>query len=222
MGHTNEVNREFWFHAWAEHRIGFHRQDVHPDLIHYFDKSIAGGERILVPLCGKSHDMPHLVARGIEVVGVELVQQAVDEFHAEHGLEPEVSQEGEFRVHRSKGLSIYCGDIFALEPDLVGRFDRIWDRAALVAVDPAERARYARQLMRLAGPGARLLQNAVEYDQAVMSGPPWSVPRAEVLGLYGEAVVEELHRQEAIDEVPGRRERGHRSWIHTCYQIELQ
>jgi len=215
------MSSTFWQQAWADHRIGFHRDQVHPDLVHYFDDALAGGERILVPLCGKTHDMPHLVGLGLEVVGVELVAQAVDEFHAEHDLEPEVSEDGDFRVYRSPGLTIYQGDIFALEAGQAGRFDRVWDRAALVAVDPADRAAYAARLKSLAAPGTRLLQNAVEYDQNVMSGPPWSVTKDEILDLYGGRSFTELHRQEAIDETPVWRERGHRSWVHTCYLIEL-
>ena len=212
----------FWHELWAEHRIGFHRDTVHPDLTTYYDRALAGGRRVLVPLCGKTLDMPHLVERGFDVVGVELVPLAVDEFHAENDLRPTVSEEGAFRVYRSKGLTIYCGDFFELSVEQVGEFDRIWDRAALVALDGERRQRYVGHLKSLAAPSARMLQSTIEYDQQVMSGPPWSVSVAELQEHYGPDAVAELYRTECIAEATRWREMGHDTWVHSGYVIELE
>lgn len=209
---------EFWREKWAEHRIGFHIDRVHPDLLRYEEQFLDGAERVLVPLCGKTIDLAHLQARGIEVVGVELIDLAVGEFHEEQGIEPAVTEEGPFRVYRSEGLTIYCGDIFDLGAEIAGHFDRIWDRAALIALDRADRVAYSAHLRSLVRPEAKLLASLVEYDQTVMSGPPWSLVPEEVDEHYGDLEVTELHREEMIEEVSWK-ERGHQTWVHSAYLV---
>ncbi|WP_261863761.1 hypothetical protein [Psychrobacter sp. JCM 18900] len=54
---------------------------VNPLLIEYFNRlNLTAGSRIFVPLCGKSIDMVWLATQGYDVVGVELVETAVQEF----------------------------------------------------------------------------------------------------------------------------------------------
>ena len=81
------------------------------------------------------------------------------------------------------GLELICGDFFAVGAHL-GPFDRIWDRAALIAIDPARRAEYTALEKRLLGPAGRILLAGFEYDQSKMQGPPWSLAEADVPGLY--------------------------------------
>jgi thiopurine S-methyltransferase len=71
-----------------------------------------------------------------------------------------------------------------LGPETLGTFDLIWDRAALVALDPERRKRYAKVLQKLLKPGGHLLINSFEYDQSEMAGPPHSVPPEELRDLY--------------------------------------
>lgn len=215
------MDREFWLDRWEEGRIGFHRGEVHPDLRAWLDTWLDEDHlRVLVPLCGKSVDIPFLAGRGHDVTGVEISPRAVAEFHDEQRLRPFVDEEDRFQVHTSPSITIYCGDFFDLDPDLTGTFDRVWDRAALVALNHARRADYVRRLRTLLRPGARILLNAYTYDQALMDGPPWSVPEDEVRQLWSDCQVRVLQSHEAIDEVRFR-ELGFESWIVTTFLIDL-
>ncbi len=177
--------------------------------------------RVLVPLCGKTVDLMWLADRGHQVVGVEFVPQAADEFFAEQGLTPEESQHGEIRVLSSGPITVLGGDIFAVEQALVGHIDRIWDRAALVALTPETRVRYTKHLRSLAAPGAVLLQNVFEYDESKMEGPPFCIPDAEIRKHYEGAQIELLSEADVIEKAVQFRDRGHEYWIMRNYLITL-
>ncbi len=85
------MNPEFWQARWGEGRNGFHKSEVNPLLLKYFSAlKLKKGSRVLVPLSGKSLDMAWLAAQGYEVVGIELVESAVQEFFAEHSILPTI------------------------------------------------------------------------------------------------------------------------------------
>ena len=179
---------DFWIERWEAGEIGFHRTEPSHELLSNEAGFLGDGpHRVLVPLCGKSVDLPWLRSRGHEVVGVELAERAVRALFDENGLVPVVTDVPPFRSFTAGGLTVLCGDVFELRPEHVGAVDRVWDRAALIALPPEIRARYARHLATLA-PGAPMLLVTLEYDAGSTKGPPFSVPLEEVRRLYGEEV----------------------------------
>lgn len=138
-------------------------------------------QRVLVPLCGKSADLAWLAERGHEVTGVELSPIACEAFFAERGLEPTRDVHRAYVRWRAGRVTLLQGDIFQLDEP----FDAVWDRAALIALPPAQRGPYADLLRRWAPRG--LLVTLV-YDQSRRDGPPFSVPDEEVRRLHPEAV----------------------------------
>src|SRR5262245_40223150 len=127
------MDADFWFQRWREGRIGFHEGAPNRFLVKYGDR-LTGARRILVPLCGKTEDLAYLASRGHDVVGIELVEDAVRQFFAEHHLTPSITQRGPFTNYTAGAITIVVGDFFATSPDLVGSIDAIYDRAALVAL----------------------------------------------------------------------------------------
>ena len=177
------MESDFWVQRWREGRIGFHEGRPNALLdVHHAELGTA--RTVLVPLCGKSEDLAALAARGHQVVGVELVPDAARAFFAEHGLEPQVVQSRDFEILHAGSVRILVGDFFALTSDLVAPLDALYDRAALVALPPALRARYAQQVRALLQPGATGLIITFDYPQALRAGPPFSVPEAELEALY--------------------------------------
>jgi thiopurine S-methyltransferase len=140
----------FWIERWAEGRIGFH--EGRPN--QYLERHAArldGARRVLVPLCGKAVDLAYLASRGHEVVGVELVEDAVRAFFAEQDVTPAVQRRGGFVEYAAGGIAIFAGDVFATTRELLGPIDGFYDRAALIALPPALRARYVPHLRGLVG-----------------------------------------------------------------------
>ena len=194
------MERDFWLSAWETNKIAFHEgRPNHLLVAHAAELGLPAGGRVFVPLCGKSHDLRWLRAQGYTVVGVELSRLAVEQLFAELGETPEVTPAGPLERFAVEGLSVFAGDIFALDRATLGEVDAIYDRAALVALPEPLRRRYAAHLLALTG-GAPQLLVTFEYDQALQSPPPFSLSETVVRALYDDAYA--LSRVEVRD-VPG-------------------
>jgi len=178
------MHAEFWQARWSRSEIGFHLSEVNPYLQRYWPAlELAQGTQVLVPLCGKSLDMAWLAGQGYQVIGIELAQRAVEDFFAEHGLEPQINQDGVFQVYRAGAVTIYCGDLFALESRHVAQCSALYDRAALIALPEGMRERYVAHLAELLPGSIQALLVALDYDQGQMDGPPFAVNEAQVQRL---------------------------------------
>lgn len=180
---------DLWHARWREGRIGFHEGKPNEYLVRFGDR-LRG--RVLVPLCGKTEDLAYLASRSHDVFGIELVEDAVRAFFAEHALAPAVERRGDFAIYRAGTIAIACGDVLAAGADVIGAFDSIYDRAALIALPAEARARYAAHLRALAAPGTPMLVITLEYPQDAMAGPPFAVLESELGALYPGAAFELL------------------------------
>jgi len=176
---------------------------------------------VLVPLCGKSLDLAWLADRGHQVVGVELSDIAVNAVFEESRRARTVREAGRLRFHESPGLTVVEGDFFDVTAGDVGTFDRVWDRAAMIALPPELRSRYVGHLQELVRPGGRVLLQTLEYDPSVMGGPPFSVPEDEVRMRYQGAQVERLDREDVLAAEPRWVERGHRFMVQSTWLVRL-
>jgi thiopurine S-methyltransferase len=192
------MNPEFWRAKWQTNEIGFHQSEVHPLLSAHWSRLIPTKARVLVPLCGKSHDLAWLQSRGHRVVGFELSEVAVSAFFAERALVPQIASIDPFERYEANGFEIYCGDFFAAKPDLCGFFDAVYDRAALIALEPAQRATYLATVRNLCALRASGLLITVEYPDGLVLPPPFSVPEVEVMQRYSPwCEISTLARQES-------------------------
>lgn len=202
------MEHDFWAERWRGGQTAFHLADVNRQLLAHAGQLAPGGAtRVLVPLCGKSHDLAWLAAQGHEVVGVELVDQAVRELFAERGREPQVGRLGPHVCFRDERITLLVDDFLTLDREAVGGFPAIWDRAALVAIPPTEQARYLGKLRSLITDDGRIL--LVTFNHDMDSGPPFSLPEAALrplcAGLFG---LERLATHDILAEQPRFRERG--------------
>ncbi len=178
------MNPEFWTSRWREGRTGFHQDAVHSDILAEAP-GLLGSEpkRVLVPLAGKSMDIAWFLEQGHSVTAIELSPSAIDAWHSTHKRQATIEAHGPWTLYSSERLDYWCADILALDADL-GPFDLIWDRAALIALDPDRRDRYAQRLCDWLAPSGTLLLNGFEYDQSKMDGPPHAVLRGELPAIF--------------------------------------
>ncbi|MCB1483273.1 MAG: thiopurine S-methyltransferase [Hyphomicrobiaceae bacterium] len=176
----------FWLERWQKNEIGFHSPDVQPALSKNWPAlGIAKGERVFVPLCGKSLDMVWLSSAGYDVVGAELSALAIDAFFSEQGLTPQSRTQPPFEVKSAERYELWCGDFFALKKSDVNA-TAAYDRAALVAMPPDMQAAYATKMGELLPAGAKVLLIGLDYDPKEMQGPPFNVPQDRVREMFGE------------------------------------
>ena len=215
------MNPDFWLDKWNRAEIGFHMPGTHPLLARYWPVLNRGsGSRVLVPLCGKSVDMLHLLRQGCQVTGIELSPLAIRQFFDEHDLKPVTEALGALSVYQTEGLRLMQGDFFAIAPEDVADVDAVYDRAALIALPPQMQSRYAGHLMALAGQWAPILLITLDYPSAEMQGPPFPVPPGRIQELFGDHYhIELLEQQDALADNPAFLKKGVTRLFETAWHL---
>ncbi len=190
------MDAQFWLDRWKEGQIGFHKSDFHDKLIQYFPEfESISGQRVLVPLCGKTKDMLWLHQMSLYVHGVELSEQAIDAFFIENNLEtPKKTCDEDFTHYTHENIVISKGDFFKLGAG--DQYDYIYDRASLVALPSSMRDQYASVIKTVLKKGGKYLLITFEYDQSKLDGPPFSIDANEVHRLYEDSFTIELKESE--------------------------
>lgn len=202
------MDQKFWLERWEKGETGWHRDEVHPELIARWPQlALPAKSRVFVPLCGASPDMAWLASQGHEVVGVELSRLAIEKFLARHRVKHIVMEEHGFRTYLGGRYQIWQGDLFALPDEALAGIDALYDRASLVALPADIRERYAHLLASRLAAGTPGLLISLAYDQREMNGPPFSVSAGAIDGLLaGDFDITTLSRNDVLDE--GMRKRG--------------
>ncbi|WHZ18656.1 MAG: Thiopurine S-methyltransferase [Rhodanobacteraceae bacterium] len=210
------MKAEYWLQRWREGRTGWHRDEVMPLLVqHWPALDVPRGTRVLVPLCGKSLDMPWLASQGLRVLGVDVSPIAVESFLAENHLHARTSAASEgthYRVTNAPdggGIEIINGDVFKLNPATIANCHAFYDRAALIAFPTPMRDRLAREVYSKLPAGARGLLITLDYPANEMEGPPFSVDEDEVHRLFdAEWDIGQLEYRDILASQPSFSEQG--------------
>lgn len=168
-----------WIERWQCGQTGWHESVGNVSLKKHWH---ATGRRVLVPFCGKTRDLLWLAEQGNEVTGIELSELAVKAFFDENSLDYTI-KDGALRAYQAQDhpVTVYCGDYFDFRG---GPFDAHFDRGALIALPAELRPAYAAHTNSLLSRSPEQLVIALEYDQAVVAGPPYSVRSDEVCSYW--------------------------------------
>jgi thiopurine S-methyltransferase len=212
----------FWHERWKQNEIGFHQAGFNSHLQEFWPSlGLKPESRVFVPLCGKSRDLLWLRAQGHGVLGVEVSPIAVSDFFKENRLTPQITRRESFEVWEADGLTVLCGDFFALTPEWLKNVQAVFDRASLIALPPEMRARYAAHMASILPRDTSILLVTMEYPAQAMQGPPFSVGENEVRALYEKHFrVASLLRKDILTENPRFRERGLASLHEHVYRLE--
>ncbi|WP_019894178.1 thiopurine S-methyltransferase [Hydrogenovibrio halophilus] len=179
------MQADFWHQMWHSGRVGFHQADINRFLqAHWQRLGLDNQTSVLVPLCGKTLDMLWLKELGHSVIGVELSEKALQDFLEEHRLVGTPTSHPDLTGYEVDGLALFCGDFFHLRARDCAEVGAVYDRAALIALPPSMRQDYVAHMKAILPQTVPQMLIAMEYDQAALSGPPFSVGRAEIERLY--------------------------------------
>lgn len=217
---------------------GWHLAEVNESLLEHgshilpADDTCTDGVRIFVPLCGKTVDMAYLASQtNVEVIGLDGVRLPLEEFATEHPsfeIVPLPASGDKYERFAGKNISFLKGDYFDLDETTAGgRFDAVWDRASIIAIEPHLREQYVETMSRVIRPGGTLLVSTLERrtgtEEGRNGGPPFSVPEAEVRRLYeGQDWVESVTLVEETDQFaksPADAERFSSSGTTSMYNL---
>ena len=204
------VDNQHWLDRWQQDRIGFHETGANRHLQYWFPRfALAPGSRVFLPLCGKAIDIHWIAQQGFDVIGIELSQIAIEAFFEENSLDFEYRESDRFGIYRSANITLLQGDFFDLNEADLNNCELVYDRAALIALERDDRPRYYAHMLSILPVSCDMLLISLEYDQAEMSGPPFSVPTEEILQRYSNAFsVQMLETSNIIDERPRWRKVG--------------
>ncbi len=195
------MDPKFWIDRWQRADTGFHQKTVH-DLLarHWPSLGLKRGAQVFVPLCGKSLDMVWLADEGMNVLGIELSELAVDSFFSERARAPGVETAGVHKIKRAGPYELWAGDFFSMPAEATRRISAVFDRASLVAMPRTMQQAYADKMAALVPSGVPVLLVSLDFDPSQMEGPPFPVPAAQVERLFGGAF--RITRLEARDGLP--------------------
>ena len=216
------MDPDFWHQRWRNNEIGFHQGEPAPLLQKHWPAVAApAGSRVFVPLAGKSVDMLWLASQGHRVLGVELSPLAVEQFFAEHALQPEVIEPRYGTHYRAGDIELICGDVFALDAAALDDCAAVYDRAALVALPAELRRRYVDEIYARLPAACCGLLITLEYPAHEKDGPPFTVTEAEVRGRYAPHwTIDLLERRDILATEPRFIEQGVTA-LDTCvYRLQ--
>ena len=210
-----------WLERWKQNRIGFHESTVNPYLSRYLPEfNLHQGDTIFLPLCGKAQDIAWLANQGFQVVGIELSEIAIEAFFSEHELLYQQFQSDRFILRKSGNISLIQGDYFDLQQEDLSACKLVYDRAALIAIDAANRGRYSNHMRSIVPNATSQLLITLDYDQTQMEGPPFAVSAEEVVQYYTpEYSLEMLEQNDVLDERPRWRDQGLTALTETVYRL---
>ncbi|MDE2070075.1 MAG: thiopurine S-methyltransferase [Gammaproteobacteria bacterium] len=211
-----------WSQRWREGRTGWHHGEPMPLLMqHWPALGLPAGSRVLVPLAGKSLDMLWLAQQGFSVLGVELSPLAVKQFFAENHLVAQSQREVDGMHYSAAGIEVIQGDIFKVAARVFESCPAVYDRAAIIALPLPLRQRYAHEVYGKLPPDCRGLMITLEYPQAEMPGPPFSVDATELYRLFdAERKLELLERRDILASQPGFKEAGVNTLSTAVYRLQ--
>ena len=183
----------FWDGLYAQGEDGWELREPAPPLVAWLDAGHTlgpRGSRVLVPGCGRGHDVRLLARRGYRAHGVDFAAAAVAEARAlaaAEGIDAEFAQQ----------------DVFTLPAEHGEAFDAAWEYTCFCAIDPARRPEYVAMLHAILKPGGTLLGCFYPLREGT-DGPPFPVARDEIERLLG-AGFRIIESGEAVASVERRR-----------------
>ena len=214
------MSLEEWQHAWESGQTGWHLDHVNTNLVENIEILTDGKQacRILVPLCGKTMDLLWLVKKGHTVIGIELIQKAIEDFFKENNVsfvKKDIDGYGHCYTAFDGKLKIFDCDYFKFNSSLAGgKVDAIWDCNALGAMSPGQWQKYLQTSLELFDhPHCRILLQALLYDQEEYAGPPFSVQKEEISRLLGDSYEVDLVNRKPAEDL---RVFFGQSWLYTA------
>lgn len=156
-GPAAALTRCYWQARYDQGQTGWDRGGASPTLVRWLGTGELRPCRILVPGCGRGHEVVALAKAGFDVTGVDFAPTAVETVRAH------LSREG-------LPAEIVQSDLFTFRP--AQPFAAIYEQTCLCALPPERWAEYERQLAAWLVPGGRLFAAFMQTDSA--DGPPFA------------------------------------------------
>ncbi len=150
------TRRAEWETRYRTGHTAWQRESANPALLTWLAQGLLQPCRLLIPGCGRCHEVVTLAQQGFAVTGVDIAPAAI------HGVR---------QLIEDAGVTAQVIQADLLDWDAPDPFDAVYDQTCLCALDPSTRQDYECQLFSWLRPGGQLfvlLMQATNPD-----GPPF-------------------------------------------------
>lgn len=164
---NSHLSTEFWQNQYEANSTGWDRGEVHPALLNWIKLDELSPCRIVVPGCGRGHEVTHMAQRGFDVTAIDYATAPIEFLKnqlATQGLE----------------ASLIAADLFSFEVSTP--YDAVYEQTCLCAIDPGLRPRYADLVYQWLRPGGQLYLLMVQTNSS--HGPPFHCNPVEMRDLF--------------------------------------
>lgn len=180
------MEKSYWESRWKKNKIGFHTPQGEEALHKWWHHLITSEKdlNVLIPLCGKSPDIEWIAKQGANVIGVEFIELACEDFFKERKIHPFVQKHPFGNHYVYDRIELWASDLMKIPEAVLSISNLVYDRAALVALPPHLRVAYIEKIAKVLKPGSKMLLISFDYPQKEMNGPPFSIPEQEINVLF--------------------------------------
>ncbi len=150
------LDRDGWQSRYEAEETGWDRGEPSPALMQWLENGQLKPCRILVPGCGRGHEVIELASRGFDVTALDFAKAPVDE------LTRQLSE-------RSLTANVVQADV--LEFTTEQKFDAVYEQTCLCAIAPQHRETYEQRLAENLRDGGQLFALFMQSDKP--NGPPF-------------------------------------------------
>ena len=168
---TDKRQQAKWEQRSVDKKTAWDRGGASPALAKMLSKIPEPPSKVLVPACGRGHEVISLAALGFNVTGVDFAPSAI------HDLKHRLTR-------KNLIATLIDTDLFIWEPS--ESFDVIYEQTALCALNPDLWPEYARRLYQWMRPGGILVGMFMQTNRD--GGPPWHVSLATLQELFPKAL----------------------------------
>jgi len=153
-----------WEQRYQDGETGWDRGAASPALQQWLAQDALKAGRILIPGCGRGHEVVELAGHGFDVTAVDIAPSACTHLNfelAEHAC----------------SAHVVCSDLFTFKSATA--FDAIYEQTCLCAILPEQRQAYEQCLHHWLKPGGQLF--ALFMQTGAEGGPPF---HCDVLAMH--------------------------------------
>ena len=171
MSNDEVLSRQKWDNRYVGNDIPWDRQGISPALYHWLEAGTLTPGRILVPGCGRGHEVLELARCGFDVTALDIAPTAIAFLRR---------RLGEQQLH----ADVQQADLFAWEPNS-STYDVVYDQTSLCAMVPSQWPDYERRLHRWLRSDGELFILFMQTEQP--GGPPFHCDLPEMRRLFSQA-----------------------------------
>lgn len=163
-----DLDASYWQDRYEQALTGWDRGGPSPAATFFLGwAQREGWRRVLVPGCGRGHEVITLAEAGLEVTAIDFAPSAVDAVNAR-------------LKERNLTATVRAADV--LEISFESPFDAVYEQTCLCALPPGSWPTYERQLFRWLKPNGVLF--ALFMQTISIKGPPFRCPLRAMRDLF--------------------------------------